>query len=195
MTTYGLTKNHEYTQLDVEAQKTAITDKGFNIDPQNWFQVEPDLTRAGKRKWRENLIDKLQPDDQLICFNLATFGGTISSTIFLIDTLLQNNVSIQLIENSTCLSNDQHGFLITLLAETEGELVAAKTIKSKKAIKETGRKGGRPDGKLSTSMLDPHKSEIGALLKNGTSIKSIARTFDCTDTAVHHFIKTRKLKK
>ena len=193
MTTFGLTRDSE-TPPTIDEQKSYIEGQGFAIDAQDWFLVSKESTRASRKKWRETLFGTLQEGDTLVCFNLASFGGTIGYIVDLVDALLDKNVFVQLIEEKLLLTSRNHSGVFRLLAQAENELLAERTRKSVRVIKQSGSQQGRIAGSTSKSKLDPHKKEIQALLKRGESLKSIARVYGCSDTAVRHFIKTRKLK-
>lgn len=192
MTFFGLTRDTD-KQPTSDEQKELIEGQGFSIDSQNWFLVSKENTRASRKKWRGVLIDTLHEGYTLVCFNLACFGGSIGYIVDLIDALLAKGVFVQLMEEQLFLTRRNHGLIFRFLAQAEAELLLERTKKGARRIKLKGSQQGRPEGSLSKSKLDPHKKEIQTMLKKGASVKSIARTFECSDTAVRHFMKTRKL--
>ena len=155
--------------------------------------MDSGITRSGREKRRTALLEKVKAGDTLVCFNLAIFGGTLGSIVYLLNLLLEKNISISLIESGAHLSHADQGTILSLLAETESSLLAERTTRSKEKIKKTKPQLGRPTGKKGKSKLDPHLKEIKSLLKKGTSVRSIARQFSCSDTAVHNFMKNNKL--
>ena len=193
MKTYGLTRISERPPT-VDEQKSNIEAQGFSIDEQNWFLVDKESTRASRKKWREALFNTLQAGDTLVCCNLASFGGTVGYIVDLVVALLDKEISVQLIEEQLLLTFRNHGGVFRILARAEKELLAERMARSVRALKQNGSRQGRITGSISKSKLDPHKKEIQDWLKRGESIKNIARVLDCSDTAVHHFIKSRKLK-
>lgn len=193
MKTYGLTRDSEKLP-NIDEQKSTIEVQGFSIDDQNWFLVDKESTRASRKKWRDSLFDTLQAGDTLVCFNMASFGGTIGYIVDLVDDLFDKGVSVQLIEEQLLLTSRNHGGVFRILAQAEKKLLDERMVKSLRALKQSGSQQGRTAGSISKSKLDPHKKEIQNWLKRGKSIKNIARALDCSDTAVHYFIKTRKLK-
>ncbi len=193
MKTYGLTRNTGQPPTSDE-QKSNIEAQGFSIDDQNWFLVDKESTRTSRKKWRDSLFDTLQAGDTLVCCNLASFGGTIGYIVDLVAALLDKEISVQLLEEQLLLTFRNHVGVFRILAQAEKELLAERMVKSVRALKQNGSRQGRITGSISKSKLDPHKKEIQNWLKKGESIKNIARVLDCSDTAVHYFIKTRKLK-
>lgn len=194
MKTYTIIKESLAPPFPAEQEKY-IEDQGFAIDRQNVFLVGNKSTRASRKKWRETLFGALQEGDTLVCFNLASLGGSTGYIAELVADLLGKGISIQLAREGLLLTEKNHGEIIRLFAQAESDLIAEWTIKSVRTIKQDNVQQGRPAGSISKSKLDPHKAEIQKLLNKGVSIKSIARDYQCSDTAIHSFIKTRKLKK
>ena len=184
-----------YTIIKESLAPPLPADQGFGIDRQNLFFVSNESTRASRKKWRETLFGALQEGDTLVCFNLASLGGSTGYIAELVADLLGKGISIQLAREGLLLTEKNHGEIIRLFAQAESDLVAEWTIKSVRTIQQDNVQQGRPAGSISKSKLDPYKAEIQKLLNKGASIKSIARAYQCSDTAIHSFIKTRKLKK
>ena len=193
MKTYGLTRDTG-RRPTIDEQKSNIEAQGFYIEDQNWFSVDKEYTRASRKKWRDSLFDTLQAGDTLVCPNLASFGGTVGYIVELVGDLLDNEVSVQLIEEQLLITPPNYSSVFRILGQAEKELLAERMVKSVRALKKNRSQLGRVAGRTSKSKLDPHKKEIQNWLKKGESIKNIARVLDCSDTAVHYFIKSRKLK-
>ena len=83
--------------------------------------------------------------------------------------------------------------LFGLFAEVERELISQRTKEGLAAARAKGRLLGRPKGALGKSKLDGKEEEIRMLLEKTVSKASIAKIVGVSRTALHHFIRTRKL--
>ena len=63
-----------------------------------------------------------------------------------------------------------------LFSEIERDLISARTKEALRARKAAGVKLGRPKGP-GKSKLDPHRPEIEALLRNGSTLKFISERY------------------
>jgi DNA invertase Pin-like site-specific DNA recombinase len=80
-----------------------------------------------------------------------------------------------------------------LFAEVERDPISARTKGGLAAARATGQLLGRPEGSLGSSKLDGKEGEIRMLLGKEVSKASIAEIVGVARTALHHFIRTRKL--
>jgi DNA invertase Pin-like site-specific DNA recombinase len=83
--------------------------------------------------------------------------------------------------------------LFGLFAEVERGLISERTKEGLAAARTKGRLLGQPKGSLGTSKLDAKEEEIRMLLGKEVSKTSIARIVGVSRTALHHFVRTRKL--
>ena len=83
--------------------------------------------------------------------------------------------------------------LFGLFAEVERDLISQRTKEGLAAARAKGRLLGRPKGALGKSKLDGKEEEIRILLEKTVSKASIAKIVGVSRTALHHFIRTRKL--
>ena len=83
--------------------------------------------------------------------------------------------------------------LFGLFAEIERDLISERTKEGLAAARARGRLLGRPKGSLGPSKLDGKEAEIQLLLGKKVSKASIAKIVGVSRTALHHFIRTRKL--
>jgi DNA invertase Pin-like site-specific DNA recombinase len=83
--------------------------------------------------------------------------------------------------------------LFGLFAEVERDLISERTKEGLAAAWARGSPLGRPKGSLGRSKLDGKEGEIRMLLGKEVSKASIAKIVGASRTALHHFIRTRKL--
>ena len=83
--------------------------------------------------------------------------------------------------------------LFGLFAEVERDLISQRTKEGLAAARAKGRLLGRPKGALGKSKLDGKEEKIRLLVEKTVSKASIAKIVGASRTALHHFIRTRKL--
>ena len=83
--------------------------------------------------------------------------------------------------------------LISLFAEIERDLISERTKEGLQAARAKGKLLGRPKGTFK-SKLDPKTDEIKKLISLKVSIASIGKIMGVSSSAMHSFVKKRKLK-
>ena len=83
--------------------------------------------------------------------------------------------------------------LFGLVAEVERDLISERTKEGRDTACAKGRRLGWPKGALGTSQLDGKEEEIRLLLAKEISKASLAKIVGVSRTALHHFIRSRKL--
>ena len=83
--------------------------------------------------------------------------------------------------------------LFGLFAEIERELISLRTKEGLAAARATGKRLGRPKGKLGRSKLSGKEDEIQRLLTLNVSKSSIAKITGVDRSTLHHFIQSRNL--
>ena len=81
----------------------------------------------------------------------------------------------------------------SMASEIERDLISQRTKEALRVKKEQGMVLGRPKGQ-GKSRLDEFRPEIEALLKNGASKTFIAKRYKIALSALHYWIKERKIR-
>ncbi len=71
-------------------------------------------------------------------------------------------------------------------------MVSERTKEGLRARKAAGMKLGRPKGP-GKSMLDPHRAEIIALLKNGSTKTWVAKKYNCTLPNLYNWLNKNEI--
>ena len=177
-------------------QRAAITDAGHKIDPDNWFELDPQATVPARKNWQTKLLSALQDGDLAIVYDFACLGISLGHIVMILSKFLENNVTVLSVKDNLRLSRDgaRDFEILRVLALVEDTLVEEQNKKRKRTSAKRGKNAGRPEGQLSASKLDPHKEEIRKYLKQGKSKTAIAKIFECSWPAIDNFIKTRGLE-
>ena len=187
---------------DLTHQKLAVLDyarqKHLTIDR---FVKAQASSRKGRDQRRiEELLGMLAEGDRLVVSELSRLGRSLGQVIQIVDELVKRKVRFTAIKEAIRFEGRQDMqtkvmiALFGLFAEVERDLISERTKEGLAAARAKGRLLGRPRGSLGTSKLDGKEEEIRMLLEKEVSKASIAKIVGISRTALHHFIRTRKLE-
>src|SRR3954454_10243352 len=182
-------------------QKLAVLDyarqKGFAID--RFVEAQASSRKGPDQRRIEELLGSLTVGDRLIVSELSRLGRSLGQVIQLVDELVKRKVRFTAIKEGIRFEGKQDLqtkvmiALFGLFAEVERDLISQRTKEGLAAARVKGRLLGRPKGALGKSKLDGKEEEIRTLLEKTVSKASIAKIVGVSRTALHHFIRTRKL--
>jgi DNA invertase Pin-like site-specific DNA recombinase len=130
---------------------------------------------------------------------LSRLGRSLGQVIRIVDELVKQKVGFVAIKEAIRFEGKQDmqtKVMITLFglfAEVERDLISQRTKEGLAAARAKGGVLGRPKGALGKSKLDGKEEEIRVLVEKTVSKASIAKIVGVSRTALHHFIRTRKL--
>jgi len=186
---------------DLANQKMAVLDyareKRFTVD--RFVEVQASSRKNLAQRGIEELLDSLAAGDRLIVSELSRLGRSLGQVIRIVDELVKQKVRFVAIKEGIRFEGKQDMqtkvmvTLFGLFAEVERDLISQRTKEGLAAARAKGRLLGRPKGALGRSKLDGKEEEIRMLLEKTVSKASIAKIVDVSRTALHHFIRTRKL--
>jgi DNA invertase Pin-like site-specific DNA recombinase len=186
---------------DLVNQKMAVLDyarrQRFTVDQFAEAQVSSRKTPA--QRGIEDLLGTLAAGDRLVVSELSRLGRSLGQVIRIVDELVKRKVCFVAIKEGIRFEGKQDmqtKVMITLFglfAEVERDLISQRTKEGLAAARARGRLLGRPKGALGRSKLDGKEEEIRILLEKTVSKASIAKIVGVSRTALHHFIRTRKL--
>jgi DNA invertase Pin-like site-specific DNA recombinase len=186
---------------DLVNQKMAVLDyarrQRFTVDQFVEAQVSSRKTPA--QRGIEDLLGTLAAGDRLVVSELSRLGRSLGQVIRIVDELVKQKVHFVAIKEAIRFDEKQDMqtkvmiALFGLFAEVERELISQRTKEGLAAARAKGRLLGRPKGSLGKSKLDGKEEEIRLLVEKTVSKASIAKIVGVSRTALHHFIRTRKL--
>ena len=173
---YAYVRISDENKQDSATQKSRITDYIISqkIMISRWFEfaVSGSTSNRDERGISE-LLNTLQPGDQLVISDIARLGrASISDTIEIITRLINGGITLHLAYNEQIISpadsNDISKIFIAL-GEAFAAVAGAKerSKKAKAAIARRQKEGlhvGRPEGAIITSRLDKHELVVVKLL-------------------------------
>jgi DNA invertase Pin-like site-specific DNA recombinase len=186
---------------DLANQKMAVLDyakpQRFTVD--RFVEAQVSSRKSPAERGIDDLLDTLDAGDRLIVSELSRLGRSLGQVIRIVDELVKRKVRFVAIKEGIRFEGKQDmptKVMITLFglfAEVERDLISQRTKEGLAAARAKGRLLGRPKGALGKSKLDGKEEEIRLLLEKTVSKASIAKIVGVSRTALHHFIRTRKL--
>jgi len=186
---------------DLANQKLAVLDyalqKRFTID--RFVEVQVSSRKNPAQRGIDDLLGTLDVGDRLIVSELSRLGRSLGQVIRIVDELVKRKIRFVAIKEAIRFEGKQDLqtkvmiALFGLFAEVERDLISQRTKEGLAAARAKGRLLGRPKGALGKSKLDGKEDEIRMLLEKEVSKASIAKIVGISRTALHHFIRTRRL--
>ena len=189
------------TTQDCDNQRLAILDYAHQnqLTIDQFISVDVSSTKSLAQRGILSRLDQLQEKDILLVSELSRLGRSVGQIVTYVDQLIRKRVRFIAIKESieicgaTDISTKVMVTLFSLFAEIETYLCSQRTKEGLAKARANGKQLGRPKGRLGKSRLDGKEAEIRQLLKKRVSKASVARIMSVSETAVHHFIRTRKL--
>ena len=186
---------------DLANQKMAVLDyarqQRFTVD--RFIEAQVSSRKNPAQRGIDDLLATLAAGDRLIVSELSRLGRSLGQVIRIVDELVKRKIRFVAIKEAIRFEGKQDMqtkvmiALFGLFAEVERDLISQRTKEGLAAARAKGRLLGRPKGALGKSKLDGKEEEIRMLLEKTVSKASIAKIVGVSRTALHHFIRTRKL--
>ncbi len=170
-----------------------------SLEIDEFMELNISSRRSAKERQIDRLLAKLGSGDTLIVSELSRMGRSVGEIITTVDRLVKEQVQFIAIKEGVRLIGQQNlqskvtVTLFGLFAEIERELISLRTKEGLAAARATGKRLGRPKGKLGRSKLSGKEDEIQRLLTLNVSKSSIARITGVDRSTLHHFIQSRNL--
>ena len=156
---------------------------------------------SGKKSWKERkiaeIIDDLSENDRLVVPELSRLGRSMLEIMEILSIAKQKGISIYAVKGAWELNGSIQSKVMamafSIAAEIERDLISARTKEALKARKAAGVKLGRPKGP-GKSKLDPHRDEIVALLKNGSTKAHVAKKYATTRPNLYNWLRKNRLE-
>jgi DNA invertase Pin-like site-specific DNA recombinase len=172
--------------------------QGIEID--HFIELQISSTRTMKERRIDQLLSQLNIGDTLIVSELSRLGRSLGQVIQIVDELIKRKSKFITVKENIVLSGKQDMqtkvmvAMFGLFAEIERDLISERTKQALAAARAKGKLLGRPKGSPGKSKLDGKEKEIKDLIKKEISRSSIAKIMGVSRTALHEFIKSRKLE-
>lgn len=185
-------KQHPANQKD-EISRFAEKKK-ISID--RWVIEIASGSKSEKERKLGRLLKKMQAGDTLIVTEISRLSRTLTEIMSIMGKCLEKGIVLHTTKEGYSFDNSINSkvlcFAFGLVAEIERNLISMRTKEALASRKAEGVALGRRKGSITkTKILVENKDKIDRLLREGTSIGEICRTFDVSrDT----FRKFRQMK-
>ncbi len=157
-------------------------------------------TVSGRVSWRKrrlaDVLDNVQSGDNLIVSELSRLGRSMLECMEILSLASQKGLHIYAVKGNWQLDNSIQSKIVamafSMAAEIERDLISQRTKEALAALKKTGVKLGRPRG-VGKSKLDQYRTEIEALLANGSKQRFIAKRYGTTEANLSRWLKQHNL--
>ncbi len=186
---------------DLKNQKFEIMEyaQKNNVTISEFIEVEISSRQDKKKRRIDELIDKLNSGDTIICSELSRIGRSTGEVIGIVNELVAKKVRLIAIKQNMTI-NGSHDLqtkvlvtLFSLLAEMERDILSQRTIQALRAKRAQGIILGRPKGSLGVSKLDGKQEQVQELMKHKVSKSAIARMLGVSRTTLLDYIRSRNL--
>jgi DNA invertase Pin-like site-specific DNA recombinase len=164
-----------------------------NVD---WVEERVSGTKGWRTRELAKAVESLRGGDWLIVPEISRLGRSTLDTLDVLAELRKKGVNVYAIKGAWTLNGTiESKVFLTMMAlssEIERDFISARTKEALKARKAAGIKLGRPRGS-GKSKLDQYRPEIGALLKNGSTLSFIAARYNVALTTISRWIERNKI--
>lgn len=151
---------------------------------------------SGKVSWRKRqiaaILERAQPGDSLIVSELSRLGRSMLECIEILSIATEKGSHIYAVKGNWQLDGSIQSKIIAMTfaiaAEIERDLISQRTTEALQVRKQQGMQLGRPKG-IGKSKLDEYRTEIEALLKNGSTKTWVANKYQTTVGNLRHWMK------
>ena len=198
-----------YGYIRVSSDKQTVDNQRFeisnfcrreklNID--GWIEETISGTKNYDKRKLGTLLKRIQKDDLIICAELSRLGRNLFMIMEILNICMTKECRVWTIKDNYRLGDDIQSkvlaFAFGLSAEIERNLISQRTKEALARKKAEGVVLGRPKGKKSSPdkyKLSGKEILISELLKNGTSLRKIAKICKVDRNTVARFIELRGL--
>ena len=165
-----------------ESQKYEIKryclDRMLTID--KWVIESVSGTIAVEKRTLGRLIRKMEKGDMLICTELSRLGRNMLMVMSVLNQCSAKGICLYTIKDNFELSDNINSkivaFAFSLAAEIERNLISQRTKEALAQKKSAGMRLGRPPGSsIKKKIVLEKREELRSLLKDGASVKMIAK--------------------
>ena len=186
---------------DVRNQRLAILEfaQQEKLEISEFMELSVSSRRSPNERQIDQLLARLKSGDTLVVSELSRMGRSVGEIITTVDILVKQQVQFIAIKEGIRLNGQQDlqskvmVTLFGLFAEIERELISLRTKEGLAAARASGKRLGRPKGKLGSSKLNGKEAEIQRLLTLKVSKSSIAKITGVDRSTLYHFIRSRNL--
>lgn len=173
--------------------------QGLQID--DWIEETISGTRAYTKRQLGRLLKRVGRDDIIICSELSRLGRNLFMIMEILNICMTKECRVWTIKDNYRLGDDIQSkvlaFAFGLSAEIERNLISQRTKEALARKRAEGVVLGRPKGRKNSPekyKLFGKEILIKELLRNGTSLRKIAKICRVDRNTLSRYIETKQLK-
>ena len=198
-----------YGYIRVSSDKQTVENQRFeinnfcereNLKIDGWIEETISGTKSYSKRELGKLLKQIKKDDLIICAELSRLGRNLFMIMEILNLCMSKECRVWTIKDNYRLGEDIQSkvlaFAFGLSAEIERNLISQRTKEALARKKAEGVVLGRPKGRRSSP--DKYKLSgkvvlINELLKNGTSLRKIAKICKVDRNTLSRFLKLRQM--
>ena len=157
---------------------------------------------SGRISWKKrrlgDLLEELNEGDNLVVSELSRLGRSMLECMEILSVASERGVHIYAVKGNWQLDGSLQSKVVAMAfamaAEIERDLISQRTKEALAARKRNGKILGRPKG-TGKSKLDKHRTEIEALMNNGSTQRFIANRFETSEVNLSRWLKKHGLRR
>jgi DNA invertase Pin-like site-specific DNA recombinase len=155
----------------------------------------------GKVTWRKRqiaqVLENCHPGDSIIVSALSRLERSMLECLEILSLTTEKEIHIYAVKGNWCLDGNIQGKIMgmafAIAIEIEHDMISTRTTEALRVRKEQGMTLGRPKG-IGKSKLDQYRTEIEALLKNGSTKTWVAKTYQTTISNLSRWMQQRGIE-
>jgi DNA invertase Pin-like site-specific DNA recombinase len=167
-----------------------------NLKIDRFLEVEISFKQSTKDRKIDELLETLKTGDTILVTEVSKMARNMLQFLNIMEGLNKRQIKVTFVNQLQLSTTGEHSQLLLTIygyfAELERGFISTRTKQALSALKAKGIKLGRPFGS-GKSKLDPYRSEIEALLKNGSTRKYIAQKYGLTVQSLGKWIEKHKI--
>ena len=200
-----------YGYIRVSSDKQTVENQRFEINKfceqrnllvNDWIEETISGTKNYTKRQLGKLLKKAGKDDIIICSGLSRLGRNLFMIMEILNLCMVKECRVWTIKDNYRLGDDIQSkvlaFAFALSAEIERNLISQRTKEALARKRAEGVKLGRPKGYKNSPekyKLSGQEILISELLKNGTSLRKIAKICKVDRNTLARFISLKGMKK
>jgi DNA invertase Pin-like site-specific DNA recombinase len=172
------------TDQNATLQRNSFASRG--IQKENVYIDEGVSGKLAHRPELDKVLDRLKEGDMLTVWRLDRLGRSVGNLIHLVEMFKDRGIELVSIKeqiDTTTPTGKLMFYIFAAIAEFERDLIRERTLAGLAVAWASGKQKGRPRA------LTPEQEDLAyALIQNGQSIASIARTMNVGRSTIYRAI-------
>lgn len=196
---------HVYGYIRVSTDKQTVENQRFEIvqfakkqglEVDGWIEETISGTKYFTKRRLGKLLKSVKQGDIIICSELSRLGRTLFMIMEILSLCMHKGCRVWTIKDGYRLGDDIQSkvlaFAFGLSAEIERNLISQRTKEALNRLRAEGKKLGRPVGsqtRQECSRLYQHDAYIRRCLRDGVSLRKIAKRLRCSRNTLSRYIE------